>query len=243
MCNISLNRICADCKNEIIITKENMSEIVLYGGKYYHKECFINMCNIKLQSQRCKRYKWDSALRDIDTHIENALFNLNKEFEDEEKRYKQSCKNTIENKRTKEKIYTFMCEQYEATNIPKHIFIKLNSIYSGTFRGMNTNISPEELLDMWIRKIDYLNKVADSNKTKGNEMNSIQRINYDLSILINKYDSYKKWKEGQKILEYETASKINNNRSLGIGIINEVSKSTTDEKNDELSSLVDDIFD
>ena len=136
-----------------------------------------------------------------------------------------------------------MCEKYEVTNIPKHIFIKLNSIYSGTFRGMNTSISPEELLDMWERKMSYLNKVADGNKTKGNEMNSAQRINYDLSILINKYDSYKKWKESQKILEYETASKINDNNLLGIGIMKEVSKNTTNDKDDELSSLVDDIFD
>jgi hypothetical protein len=81
MCDISLSRICADCKNEIIITKKNMSETVLYDGKYYHKECFINMCNKKIQSQRCKTYKWECALRDIDVHIENALFNIKKEFE------------------------------------------------------------------------------------------------------------------------------------------------------------------
>jgi len=243
MYNISLSRICADCKNEIIITKENISEIILYGGKYYHKECFINMCNKKLQSKRCKKYKWENALKDINMYAEDALFNLNKELENEEKRYKRSCKNTLESKKTKEKIYTFMCEKYEATNIPKHIFIKLNSIYAGTFRGMNTSISPEDLFDMWTRKIDYLNKVADSNKTKGKNMDSIQRISYDLSILINKYDSYKKWKESQKILEYETSSKINDNKYLGIGIIKEVSKNTTDDKNNELSSLVDDIFD
>jgi hypothetical protein len=263
MNDISLSRLCADCKSEIIIRKKNIDEVILYEGSYYHKECFINMCNKKLQSKRCKKNKWEKALSNLDMFCNDAKVKLNKEFdrdekkefecierkkrniEIEKKRKEASKKNSVEQIKAKDDIYNFMLNNYEVSFIPKYVFIKLSSIYSGTYKGMSCGILPTELLDMWKRKINYLNKIANNNLTKGNNMNPIQRINYDLSILINKYDSYKKWKESQKILEYETSLKINNsNKILNTSIINEISQhNISNDKEAEISDLVDDIFD
>ena len=48
-------------------------------------------------------------------------------------------------------------------------------------------------------KRNYLDKVAEQNRKKGNEISGVNRVNYDLAILLSKYDSYLKWKEQQKI--------------------------------------------
>lgn len=117
---------------------------------------------------------------------------------------------------------------------------KLGNIYNGTFKGMSVGIPPEHLLDMWRRKMDMLNGIASRNSTKGITMNIDQRINYDLSILINKYDSYLKWLEKQKILEAEKETEKNENivgKSVGY-----ISQKENSNNSDDISGLVDDIF-
>ena len=105
---------------------------------------------------------------------------------------------------------------------------------------MSVGIPPEHLLDMWKRKIDMLNGIADRNRTKGLVMSSDKRINYDLSILVNKYDSYLRWLEKQRIIEAEKEIEKSENivgKSIGY-------TSNKPEKNDpdDISALVDDIF-
>lgn len=79
---------------------------------------------------------------------------------------------------------------------------------------MSVGIPPSDLLDMWQRKIDMLNGIAKKNEVKGIHMQPEQRLSYDLSILINKYDSYLRWKEKQKILEAEKETE--NHRILSV---------------------------
>lgn len=275
MNDISLNRICSDCKNEIIIHKDNIDEVVLYDGVYYHKDCFIHMCNEKLQSKRCKKIKWQSALDSLNMLCADARLNLNKNFEIEERKQRElserlkrkeelarkreyeqnvklekkqeiehkrkiaASKSSIEQKEAKRKIFNFILEHYDITCLPKHMFIKLNSIYSGTFKGMSNGILPTELLDMWDRKLSYLNKIANSNITKGKIMSPIQRINYDLSILVNKYDGYKKWKRQQEILEQEQSEQ---NIEKQIVMIGNIQNEKIEKNTDDISDLVDDIF-
>jgi hypothetical protein len=60
---------------------------------------------------------------------------------------------------------------------------------------------------MWRQKINTLNKIAQRNKQKGNEITGDKRIVYDLAILVNKYDGYLMWKEKQKIALVEQEEK------------------------------------
>ena len=93
---------------------------------------------------------------------------------------------------------------------------------------------------MWKRKIDMLNGIANRNNTKGKTMNADQRINYDLSVLVNKYDSYLKWLEKQKILEAE--KEIEKNENIVGKTIGYVTQKTEKNNSDDISDLVDDIF-
>ena len=72
-------------------------------------------------------------------------------------------------------------------------------------------------------------------------MSSDQRINYDLSILVNKYDSYLRWIEKQKIIASEKEIKKSENivgKSIGYTVSNNSEKNDSDD----ISDLVDDIF-
>ena len=90
---------------------------------------------------------------------------------------------------------------------------KLANIYNGTFKGMSVGIPPSDLLDMWQRKIDMLNGFAKKNEVKGIHMQPEQRLSYDLSILVNKYDSYLRWKD-RKYLKLRKKQK--NHRILSV---------------------------
>lgn len=221
---ITISRKCDCCKDIISINKNNVNDAIFYDKKSYHRKCFIDICNKRAKMKRMSvAEKWQWVLKNIERVSRESKYH-----------YMESI--------YKEEINQFILSEYDLTIIPSSVWQKLSNIYFGTFRGMSVGIPPEELIDMWRRKIDYLNRVASQNVTKGKSMNIGQRINYDLSILVNKYDDYKKWKESQKILESDTQY-ISNNSSLDTSIINEVSRKVTNKNEDsEISDLVDDIF-
>lgn len=141
----------------------------------------------------------------------------------------------------KEDVYRFILDTYDLTVIPTTVWQKMSDIYAGTFKGMSIGIPPEHLLDMWKRKINTLNAIAAKNSANGKVMDSGQRLNYDLSVLVNKYDGYLKWLERQKILRAEQAMNKNKNtvsESIGYDII----KNNQSIDKDDILDLVDDIF-
>lgn len=221
---ISINRKCGCCGSSICISKSSVDDAIFYDKKSYHRKCFIDICNKRAGMKRvdvAEKWLWVQK-------------NINRIEKESRKHFLEAI--------YKEEVNQFIMEEYGLTVIPSSVWQKLSNIYTGSYRGMSIGISPDELIDMWKRKINYLNKVANQNVTKGKIMNTDQRIIYDLSVLINKYDRYKKWLESQKMLESDI---MNNSRSQSIStsIINEVSKKNIDNYETEMTDLVDDIFD
>lgn len=218
----SVKRVCGCCKNTIYIDKDNIESAIYYDKKTYHSNCFINMCDRRSKMKRADiSQKWGWVLKNIDSIKHESKAHLYKEI-------------------YKEAVYDFIKETYSLSIIPTTVWQKISNIYSGTFKGMSSGIPPEHLLDMWKRKIDMLNSIADKNVTKGKNMSTDQRLNYDLSVLVNKYDSYLKWLEKQKIIEAEKSVEQSENivgKSIGYG-----KQNSTEEDTDDISSLVDDIF-
>ena len=116
----------------------------------------------------------------------------------------------------------------------------MDEIFSGIYKGLSKEIPPEDLLDMWKRKKNELDRINNSNSRKGKNLIGVARINYDLAILLNKYDSYLKWKEDQKLLENEKQNIINeaNKPKINYDLIN---KSV--EKNKNTSTNINDLLD
>ena len=223
--NTGIIRKCGCCGEEIHISKENINDAIYYDKKTYHSNCFIEMCEKRSQSKRkSSSQKWQKALENFNT-------------------IKKESYDRFYNAIVKDDVYNFIRDAYDITIIPSTIWQKLSSIYDGSFRGMINGIPPEHLLDMWKRKIDMLNKTATRNVSIGKKMSTEQRLNYDLAILANKYDSYLKWREQQKILESEKESKTTESiitKTISYSNTHINQDPTTDTG--DISDLVDDIF-
>ena len=220
--NIGIKRKCSCCGEDFYISKDNIDDAIYYDKKTYHSSCFINICNKRSQMKREDvSQKWTWVLNHLDS-------------------IKQESYEHLKLAVIKEDVFNFIKDAYDITIIPTTVWQKLSNIYNGTFKGMTYGIPPEHLLDMWERKIDMLNGIANRNSTKGKTMNTDQRINYDLSVLVNKYDSYLKWLEKQKILEAE--KEIEKNENIVGKTIGYVIQKAEKNNSDDISDLVDDIF-
>ncbi len=219
---IGIKRKCSCCEEYFYINNENIEDAIYYDKKTYHSSCFINICNKRSKMKREDvSQKWTWVLNNLE-HIREESFNH------------------LSLAITKEDVFNFIKDAYDVTIIPTTVWQKLGDIYNGTFKGMTIGIPPKHLLDMWKRKIDMLNGIANRNSTKGITMNVNQRINYDLSILVNKYDSYLKWLEKQKILEAE--KEIEKSENIVSKSVGYVVQKADDNNSDDISGLVDDIF-
>lgn len=221
---VGIKRKCGCCGEHFYISKDNIDDAIYYDKKTYHSSCFVNMCHKRSEMKRIDiSQKWTWVLNHLDS-IRNDTYT--------------SLFYAIE----KEAVFDFIKETYDITVIPTTIWQKLSNIYAGTFKGMSVGIPPSHLLDMWKRKIEMLNSIANKNETRGVHMQPDQRLNYDLSILVNKYDSYLKWLEKQKIIEAEKdVEKSQNIVCQSIGYSNK-SKNVDVDGSDDISDLVDDIF-
>lgn len=220
--NKGIKRKCNCCGECFYISNENIDDAIYYDKKTYHSKCFINICNKRSNMKRKDvSQKWIYVLKNLD-------------------QIKQESYEHLQTAVTKENIFNFIRDAYDVTIIPSTVWQKLGHIYDGTLKGMSFGIPPEHLLDMWEKKISILNGIANRNTIKGKSMTIDQRINYDLSVLVNKYDSYLKWIEKQKIIEAEKEIERNENivsKSIGYSI-----PKTKEDGIDDISDLVDDIF-
>ena len=220
--NIGIKRKCSCCGEDFYISNDNIDDAIYYDKKTYHSSCFINICNKRSQMKRADvSQKWTWVLNHLDS-------------------IKQESYEHLKLAVIKEDVFNFIKDAYDITIIPTTVWQKLSNIYNGTFKGMTYGIPPEHLLDMCERKIDMLNGIANRNNTKGRTMNVDQRINYDLSVLVNKYDSYLKWLEKQKILEAE--KEIEKNENIVGKTIGYITQKAEKNNSDDISDLVDDIF-
>lgn len=219
-----LKRKCACCGEFLYITKQNVSDAIYYDKKTYHSKCFEELYKKRILSKNkvsSSKWKW------VSDNIEKI---------------KLETYDHIINMIAKDDVYNFIRDTYDLTVVPSSVFQKLHNIYQGTFKGMSVGIPPVQLLDMWKRKIGMLDNIADKNRTMGNKMSPEHRLNYDLSILINKYDSYIKWLEKQKILEIEQ-KQIEKKDNITKTIINTKIKPINEtSESDDILDLVDEIF-
>jgi hypothetical protein len=142
----------------------------------------------------------------------------------------------------RERFYRWLQQSYSIVVIPKYFFVKIDSVITGEYKGLTIPIPLEDIFDMWKRKKNDLDRIALNNRKKGNNIDSIGRLSYDLAIIINKYDSYLKWKAQNKIIEQneKEAMEIKNNKID----YSKINKSENNLKiNDEINiiDLIDDI--
>ena len=217
-----IKRVCGLCKEVFYINRNNINEAIYYDKKTYHSKCFVDIRGRRAIRKSRTAPKWEQSLEDIEA-IKKESFKHFKILID------------------KEEVYRFILEAYGLTVIPTTVWQKISDIYAGTFKRMSAGIPPEHLLDMWKRKINTLNAIAAKNSASGKVMDSGQRLSYDLSVLVNKYDNYLKWLEKQKILRAE--QDVNKNENIiSESIVDDIIKNNQNTYKDDILDLVDDIF-
>lgn len=133
----------------------------------------------------------------------------------------------------------FIFEAYNVTFLPKHFYMKLQSIYKGELNNMSEPIPVDDLLYMWKSKMDYLNKTYEYNKEHGKDMVGIQRISYDLAILLNKYDSYKRWKEKQNAIHEQQKKTVEEHKQSKA--IQKIQPKSQHQEDDNIDDIIDEI--
>ena len=147
------------------------------------------------------------------------------------------------NKFDRKILFNYLQEKYEVTKLPKHFYIKMSNIFKGNLNGLLKPIPPEHMYDMWIRKSSYLDKINSNNISKGKKLDNYARLNYDLAVIISKYENYLSWLDKQKaqssdnsdLKETVTVTEVLYNQSNNHEIIN-----IQDE--DNLADLIDELI-
>lgn len=140
--------------------------------------------------------------------------------------------------KVKESLKFWLYKTYEIQHIPDQFFKKLEQVYDGTYKDLSRPIPIEDLYDMWQRKMPYLLQTYDSNVRKGKNIEGTQRLNYDLSILLSKYDSYLKWKEEQKQIQIEKEQREN---EIKIDYSNMFRQQPLQNSKLDINSIIDEI--
>lgn len=142
-----------------------------------------------------------------------------------------------EEKAMRDKLIEFIYSEYGITTLPKYFFVNLAKIYNGTYsKNLKEPIPVEDLSDMWHKKMDFLNKTYEYNMQHGKEMYGTQRIAYDLAILINKYDSYKRWKAKQNAIHEQEKSYVQQQAKMRV-----VKPKVQIQEDDDISDIIDEI--
>lgn len=204
--------------------------------KYVHLEC-KKQC-IK---QLIEQYS--------DEFIYGIYKNRKKKLEEEKKKEKEQVEKEIKERELtdKDNFFFYIIQTYNISNtetIPKYIYKKVSEIVSGKFKGFNDSISYEDLLIMFQKQQKNLTKIYMNNVKKGKKMTNIERFNYDLAVIVNKYDSYKQWKEKQKLLrnnEQEEQEYLSNRKDFKA--LQENNNNLLDGSDNEKELDIDDIVD
>jgi hypothetical protein len=159
-----------------MLDKDNSSQAIQYKKKFYHFKCFNELCDKRIAN---KNKTISNSWQDAKTSIDALVIETTKELQ---------CMFA------KDEIIQWMIQKYDVSFIGSRIYVKLNEIYNGTFRGLAYKISPVELLGEWRY---YWNELCSIRQYKN--ITGEQAINYDLTVLLNKNAEYRKVKEKEKI--------------------------------------------
>lgn len=223
---ITFYRTCYHCGQPIDITYFNGEFVIKPSGKHYHffhKDCW-------LANRKALKNPWTD---------EKCAEELNKLL--------QFTKDNLLSITIKRRVTDFLKAHYSNFVIPNHFYSKvLSQVYNGIYKNFNIPVPPEDLYNMWVSKIDVLDKNFAKRKSQGKVKDGMGRIFYDLTILLNNYDSYLVFKERQNLecqemkeQQHEMTSGVNAAELYEIKVKNNV---TTNTKDLSIDSIVDDIF-
>lgn len=216
-----VTRKCAHCKNEVLIDKRNVKDVLRFQNKYYHSECFRSMATKKASTNRGNPQMWKDALNNMH------------EFEAEIKSVLELCC-------ARDLLNDWLLENYNITTAPNRFWQVISDLENGVYQGRRCKpVKTTTLCDCWKWGQAKLNEINQFNLShnKGPK-NDSQRLMYDLAILVGKVPQFLAYKEKQKVAENDMARTSILNDDVDMSKIGQ-SKQT---KRRDISNISDDIF-
>ena len=171
-----MERKCTICGGTVLIDKDNSNRAIQYKKKFYHFDCFNDMCDQKITNKR----------KDISSTWIEVKANIDELVSETTKEQKVQV--------AKDELGKWLLAQYDISLLSARIYMKLNDIYNGTFKGLAYPIGPIELSEEWQY---YWNELCAIRRNKG--IVGEGAINYDLTVLLSRNAEYRKIKEKERI--------------------------------------------
>lgn len=226
------HRKCGGCSKEIIIEDAEQDDILVFKNKYWHEDCFKKKYSSKpIYMENIPEYKEDAYVKIV------GVFNGRKKDVTKLNEYRKSAISEVNRIFDEKLVNDYIRKQYDIQNVP---WDSIKALYDGVY---GVKIPASHLYDMFVRKQSYLDKINAQNIAKGKEITGVSRVKYDLKVLYNKYDSYLKFLEKQKILEAEARSDNNPDEKLVLTTAPQPKEVVTSNNSDDsLDDLLDEIF-
>lgn len=171
-----MERKCTICGDTVLIDKDNSNKAIQYKKKFYHFNCFNDMCDQKIAN---KRKDVSSAWTEIKASIDELVAETTKEQKLQV---------------AKDELGKWLLAQYDISLLSARTYMKLNDIYNGTFKGLAYPIGPVELSEEWQY---YWGELCAIRRNKG--IVGEGAINYDLTVLLSRNAEYRKIKEKERV--------------------------------------------
>lgn len=166
-----IKRKCQICdgKNEKSIDTETDDYVAIKkndANLYYHTQCY----QIYLMTKK-KMSEEESVL--------------------EIQRLKAIMAEQMEEMKYRDKLCRLIMDLYDISHLPKYFFIRLSEINNGTYKNIKEPISNFDLFEMYSNQ-KLIAKLGNIALKKG--ISKDRRLYWDLAIVLNEYEGYKKWK-------------------------------------------------
>lgn len=228
-------RKCRVCGNEFNIVE---NDYVTFKNGYVEVGCF-------------KEYKLKQGISEevVDIQLSELLDISQKEKKERSDKDLEITRKKIDSKKREsgrtqnlDRLINYFTDTYGISNYPQFFYRKLAEINRGTFKGLKVGIPYNDLLDMFKIKQVNLNNIYARNIRIGKEIDGLGRINYDLAIIINKYDEYVKWKNKQNILASTAIQEVEKSKTEIKIDYSKIVSNARDDNSLDIGDLLDDIY-
>ena len=209
-----LRKRCHICKSYINIDNISQNDFVsnLNGLNFAHYDCEYK---VRIKKKHATKEKVEKVLEKM----------------------RQQAINLISEEFKLSKFYEFIHSSYNIVSISRTFKAKIAKLLSGDYDGISKPIPIEDLMDMWKQKIKTLISIHQSNIKKGKDIDRAMRPNYDLAVLLNKYDKYLDWKLREKTRASEIVSIVTNREDTP-----KINFAPKKKKGNEIADILDDLF-
>ena len=220
----TIQRKCHHCKKYIIIDKDDLTTAVLYKTFYYHRDCYVALCEGRVAKKSSSSPLWQNNLDNIEQFVSDAKEMSIYQF-------------------AKDDLNEHLLKRYNITSVPKRFWNVLGDLGNGIHNNTKCNpVSTELISGCWIWGQSHLDAVKRRNTKQGTgPKTDAERLNYDLAIVLGHIEDYKKHLAKLKAEEAERKNAEANKIKINYNNIANNIKQTT-EGLDDISGLLDDIF-